>query len=55
MDYLNGSKQIDELVQRVTDKVEADFVSGKISITLDAKPLDDAIEEINNRLKNLGQ
>ena len=55
MDYLNDSKRMDEIVQRVTDKVEADFTSGKISVTLESKPLDDAIEEINNRLKNLGQ
>lgn len=55
MDYINDSKRMAELVQRVTDKVEADFASGKISMTLEAKPLDDAIEEINNRLKNLGQ
>ena len=55
MDYLNSSKQMDELVQRGADKVESDFASGKISMTLDAKPLHDAIDEINNRLKNLGQ
>ena len=55
MDYLNSSKQMDELVQRVADKVESDFASGKISMTLDAKPLADAIDEITHRPKTLGQ